>query len=185
MVDESAAWGGGGRTLTIALPQLPFDGPAPQRRRIELGFGSLLIAVGTLVLLLVFFGVKTAALVVVGVIGLAVVLAAAAIPAVALALLIVDDFANVSQVLTEHGLPGIHTPLVGLGVVSVLVATRSPTYRARLGSVPLLPAGLVLFYSLSVIPSALQTTNPTATGKRIQELGGGTVGALVWWWVWW
>jgi hypothetical protein len=170
MVDESAAWGGGGRTIRIALPQLPFDGPAPQRRRIELGVGSLLVAVGVLVLLLVFFGAKTAALVVAGVIGLAVVAAAVLVPAVALSLLIVDDFANVSQVLTEHGLPGIHTPLVGLGVVSVLVATRSATYRARLGNIPLLPAGLVAFYSLSVIPSALQTMNPTATGVRIQEL---------------
>jgi O-Antigen ligase len=169
VIDETGGWGGGGRTIVIALPQLPFTGPEPERRRVEVGLGTLLVALGAIALLVLFFGTKTAALVVAGVIGLTVVLAAVLVPAVALTLLVVDDFANVSGVLVAHGLPGIHTPLLVVGIVSALVATRSSVYRERMGNIPLLPALLVVTYIVTVIPAAIASMDPTNTAIKMRE----------------
>jgi hypothetical protein len=170
MIDEEPGWGGGGRTIAIQLPQLGFGGPEPERRRIELGIGSLMVAVGAVGLLLLFFGTKTTALVLAGVVGLGVVLAAVLVPAVALALLVVDDFANVSGVLVAHGLPGIHTPLLGVGAASALFAIRSAAFRERLGSIPLRPLLLVGVYIVTVVPSAIATMDPTNTAVKMHEL---------------
>jgi hypothetical protein len=161
----------GGITVSIALPPLPFTGgPATERRRVELGSGTLLVALGSLALLALILGTTAATLVVAGVIGVGLVVAAVMVPAVALALLVVGEFANVSGVFVAHGLPGVFTPLLGIGLLSALVATRSAQNRARLASVPRAPALLLAVYIASVMPAVLISSDATATAEKVQEL---------------
>ncbi|MCO1658076.1 O-antigen ligase family protein [Pseudonocardia humida] len=161
----------GGITVSIALPPLPFSGaPAIERRRVELGGGTLLVALGSLVLLALFVGTSTATLVVAAILAVALVIAAVLVPAVALALLVVGEFANVSGVLVAHGLPGVFTPLLGVGLLSALVATRSAENRARLASVPRAPAVLLAVYIAAVMPAVLISSDAAATAEKVQEL---------------
>jgi O-antigen ligase len=157
-------------TVAIVLPVLPFSEPGRERRRIEIGGGAVAVAGGALVLLALVAGTRTAALVVGGLLAVALVLAAALVPAVALVLLVVTEFANVSGVLIDNGLPGIATPLLGLGALSVLLATRSPQYRARFIGPPIAPAVLLAVYIVSVLPAAMVTVAPVLTGEKVSEL---------------
>lgn len=158
-------------TVTIAIPAgLPFAPPDRERRRVEIGGGVLLTAAGALVLIWLVAGVKTAALVVGGLIAVVVVLAAVASPLVALTLMVISEFSNISGVLKDNGLPGIATPLLVLGAISVLVAARSPEQRAKLASAPMAPVILLAVYIVSVVPAAILTTSAEETGVRMQEL---------------
>ena len=163
--------GTGNLTLTIAIPPMPFASPGTERRRVELGGGALLVGLGSLVLLALVVGTGPAALVVAGIIAVGLVIAAVLVPAVALTLLVVTEFANVSGVLVARGLPGVFTGLLGLGMVSALVALRSPEARARLASVPWAPALLLAVYVLSVVPAILISSSPADTAVKTQELG--------------
>lgn len=164
-----------GRTVTIALPAglpaLPFA-PTDDRGRglVRIRTGAVLIALGAVAFLALTAGVKIAAFTVVGVVALAVVVAAIFLPGVALTILVVTEMTNFSPVLVTDGVPGIATPLLVLGLISVLVATRTRENRALLRTMPVAPALLIACYILAVIPSAILTTGRTETGNKMFEL---------------
>lgn len=174
-----------GRTETIALPQLtiaiPIGTPeAPEGRRVQVGGGTILLVLGAIALIGLAFGPTVAALVLGGIVALVVVGAAVMVPTVALSIMAVTEMANVSTVLIDYnGLPGIATPVLGLGAVSVLVAARSPAQRALLMRLPIAPMLLVGVYVVSVLPAVAATVSATASLDQLTELVRDAVFLLV------
>lgn len=133
--------------------------------------GVVLVVLGAIGLLVPLLGgVRPALLAVGGVLAVGVAATAVFVPEVALLILVLGEFSGVSTVLVERGLPGIYTPTLGLGVLSVLVALRRPEVRARLRRPPLAPAALLGIYLLAIVPATLVTVSPFDTAVDNERL---------------
>ncbi len=129
-----------------------------------------LVLVGGLVLLaFAVSGPRYGLIGLVGVVTLALVLLAVAVPAVALGVLVACEFAGLPTVTVKNELPGLYTPVLVLGCVSVAAALLRKRYRARLRRPPLAPLGLLGVLVVSHVPASYYSVHPyeTALGNEI------------------
>ncbi|WP_219416027.1 O-antigen ligase family protein [Pseudonocardia nigra] len=126
-----------------------------------LGLGALALAVAAL------FGAEMALIVLGTVLGGLLVVSALVRPAIALVVIVVLEFSNAGEVVA---VPGMFAGMLGLGMLSILVALRLPEMRARLRRPPWAPVLLMACYLVTLVPSIRYTLAPNSTDMWLEYL---------------
>ncbi|WP_232664322.1 O-antigen ligase family protein [Pseudonocardia sp. TRM90224] len=122
------------------------------------GFGAFVLIFGLLI------GPTTALIAFAALVGGVVVATAIVKPSVALGIMLVSEYANLSGVFEKYVPGSIYLATLGLSILSVAVALCRRKYRSRLRRNWWVPAALLTAYSVSEIPATLftQATDETA-----------------------
>jgi O-Antigen ligase len=148
-----------------------------QTRTRTLVAGALLLGLGAVLAALIALAGPPRALLALGaVFAGALVVAAALRPTVAMTVIIVAVHSNAPEVL--H-IQGMYSALIGLGLLSTVLALRDPVMRGRMRR-PSLPV-MLLFgcYLLSLVPSVLGSSSPSDTATVLGFLAKDTAFLMV------
>lgn len=132
--------------------------------------GALVAGIGGFTLFVgVVLGPSVALLFLAALVGSAVAVVALVVPWVALGLMLMVEFANVSGVLQERSPVSVYTAMLGLGIASALVGLARPQYRARISTRWWLPVALFVVYLVSQVPATIMSATPEASASSLDN----------------
>ncbi|WP_300016074.1 O-antigen ligase family protein [Pseudonocardia sp.] len=148
----------------LLKPARPLRLTPGQAGALAAGIGGFTLFVG------IVLGPSVGLLFLAALVGSAVAVVALVVPWVALGLMVMLEFANVSGVFEERSPVSIYTAMLALGIMSALVALARPQYRARIRTRWWLPVALYVVYMVSQVPSTLQSAAPEASANSLDNM---------------
>lgn len=144
--------------------------PARPLRLTPTQAGALAAGIGVFTLFVgIVLGPSVALLFLAALVGSAVAVVALVVPWVALGLMVMLEFANVSGVFEQRSPVSIYTATLALGILSAGIALARPQYRARIRTRWWLPVALYVVYLVSQVPATVLSVAPEASANSLDN----------------
>lgn len=147
----------------LLKPTRPLRLTPAQAGALAAGIGIFTLFVGILL------GPSVGLLFLAALVGSAVAVVALVVPWVALGLMVMLEFANVSGVFEERSPVSIYTAMLGLGIMSAVIALARPQYRTRIRTRWWLPVALFVVYMVSQVPATVLSLTPEASTSSLDN----------------